>query len=239
VARLNWDVLGERFFETGIDRGVLYIDGQGVAWPGLISVAESPTGGEAKPRYIDGYKYLNLAAAEEFEATITAFFSPPEFARCDGRAEIHPGLFATHQPRRTFDFSYRSKIGNDQNGTDHAYKIHLIYNALAAPADRTYETLDDETEPMTHEWSITTRPPQIFGYRPTSHFVIDSRTTPEATLTTLEDILYGSAEGLPQIPTATSLIDIFASGSVDLETIVYEGGDPSSVPTRFFDGGGV
>lgn len=209
MTRLDWGKPGERFYETGVDRGVLYIDAVGYAWSGLVSVAESLTGGEAKPRYIDGFKYANVAAAEEFEATINAFSAPREFGPCDGSVSVYNGLIATQQPRRPFDFSYRTKIGNDTEGADHAYKIHLVYNALAAPASRTYTTLGQENSPQTLSWRLTTLPPKITGLKPTAHFVIDTRTAPLATLEEIENILYGDAGTNAAMPTVAELMAIF------------------------------
>lgn len=209
MTRLNWDAVGERFYEAGIDRGVLYLNDIGYAWPGLISVAESSSGGEAKPYYMDGYKYVNVAAAEEFQATITAFSSPPEFAICDGMGLVHTGLIATQQRRRPFSFSYRTLIGNDIEGVDHGYKIHLVYNALAAPANRSNNTLGENSSPSTLSWALTTLAPKASGIRPTAHFVIDSRTTPSEVLESVEDILYGTDVLTPTIPTVPELIELF------------------------------
>lgn len=211
MARLNWSAVGERFYETGVDRGVLYVgDIPGVAWTGLTSVSESPTGGEAKPYYIDGIKYLNLSSAEEFEATIEAFASPPEFGPCDGTASIQNGLFVTQQPRKSFGLSYRTKIGNDVDGSDYGYKIHLVYNALAAPSGRSNNTMGDSTDPIGLSWAITTLPPAITGYKPTAHFVIDSRTTAPFRLSSIEEILYGSESGSPRLPSAQDLTSLFS-----------------------------
>jgi hypothetical protein len=145
VARLDWSAIGERFYETGIDRGVLYVGEDGFVWPGLISITESPSGGDAKPFYLDGIKYLNISAAEEFEGTINAFFAPAEFNACDGTVSVHNGLFATQQPRKPFGLSYRTRVGNDIDGAEHAYKVHLVYNALAAPSERENSTLNDSS----------------------------------------------------------------------------------------------
>lgn len=211
MARLNWDIVGGRFFETGVDQGVLYVGiNPGVAWTGLISVAESPTGGEAKPFYMDGIKYLNLSSAEEFAATITAFSSPPEFGPCDGTVAIQNGLYVTQQPRKPFGISYRTKLGNDVDGSDHAYKIHLVYNALASPADRTNNTTTDSPDPANLSWAITTLPPAITGYKPTSHFVIDSRYAEASILSDLEDILYGNSSMSARLPTVAELIGLFS-----------------------------
>lgn len=210
VPRLNWSAVGERFYEAGVDRGVLYVgELAGVPWPGLVSVSESPRGGEARPFYIDGFKYANVAASEEFEATISAFQSPPEFATCDGVSSVHNGLFATQQPRKPFGLSYRTKLGNDTEGVDFAYKIHLVYNALAAPSGRTNSTVGQQLQPNTLSWSITTLPPAISGLRPTAHFVIDSRNTPEALLADVEDILYGSEVSSARLPSVAELLGMF------------------------------
>lgn len=211
MARLNWAAVGERFFETGVDRGVLYVGiDPGVAWTGMISVAEAPTGGEAKPFYMDGFKYLNLSTTEEFAATINAFSSPPEFGPCDGRVSVQNGLYITQQPRKPFGLSYRTKLGNEVDGSDHAYKIHLVYNALAASSDRANNTITDSPDPANLSWTITTMAPAITGYKPTSHFVIDSRFTPEGILISLEDILYGNEASAASLPTPAELIDLFS-----------------------------
>jgi hypothetical protein len=210
MTRLAWNAIGERFFDTGIDHGVLYVDGLGVAWQGLISVSESPSGGGAKPLYIDGFKYLNVALAEEFEATITAFGAPAEFGPCDGLRTVHTGLTATQQPRKSFSMSFRTKIGNDVDGTDHGYKIHLVYNALAAPSGRPNATISDSVEPTQFSWAITTLPPRITGFKPTAHFVIDSRTTDAGVLTQVEDLLYGTEISNPTLPSVATLVGLFS-----------------------------
>jgi hypothetical protein len=211
VPRLNWDVSGERFYETGIDRGVLYVPAlDGVAWSGLTSIEESPSGGDAKPYYLDGFKYLNLSAAEEFEATINAFSSPKEFDQCDGMVSVHNGLLATQQPRQSFGLSYRTLLGNDIEGTDYAYKIHLVYNALAAPGSRTSTTIGSSAEPTDLSWQITTMPPAMTGYKPTAHLIIDSSRTDPAVLAEVEDIVYGSDSNSARQPSPDELAAIFA-----------------------------
>lgn len=209
MTKLLWDMAGSRYYETGLDRGVLFVGNQaGAAWSGLISVSEAPTGGEAKPYYIDGVKYLNIAAAEEFEATINAFSAPIEFAPCDGRALLNNGLFATQQPRSPFNFSYRTKVGNDIDGSDHAYKIHIVYNALAAPTQRNYTTAGDTVEPSSMSWAITTLPPKLTGLKPTSHFAIDTRVSSPAFLSAVEDLLYGTDVDQSRLPTQQELITL-------------------------------
>jgi hypothetical protein len=211
MARINWDARGERYFEIGVDRGVLYLPSvAGVPWTGLTAVNEEPTGAEERSYYLDGLKYLNLRSAEEFEATIEAFNSPAEFNVCDGTVSIHNGLFATQQPRKSFGLSYRTLLGNDLDGMDHAYKIHLVYNALAAPATRNNTTLSDSVDPAKFSWKITTLPPPVTGVKRTAHFVIDSRTADPAVLAEVEDFLYGTTEADAALPTPDELIAIFA-----------------------------
>jgi hypothetical protein len=173
-------------------------------------VAESPSGGDAKPYYLDGVKYLNLSAAEEFEATINAFYSPREFAACDGMSQIHNGLLATQQPRQSFGLSYRTLLGNDTDGSEFGYKIHLVYNALAAPASKTSTTIGSSADPTDFSWDITTLPPPITGYKPTAHLIIDSSTTDPAVLLEVENIIYGSVSTSARQPSPDELVAIFA-----------------------------
>lgn len=212
MAVLVWGNVGERYYETGVDRGVLFpLTGDGVPWNGLVSVAEAPSGGEPRPYYLDGFKYLNLATSEEFAATIEAFSAPDEFDKCDGTASIHNGLFLTQQKRESFGLSYRTRIGNDVDGTDHGYKIHLVYNALASPSSRSNSTLNDSPSPITFSWGITTAPPTISGYKPSAHFVIDSRKTPAMLLRQVEDILYGSPTTSPRLPSVSELMTLMVN----------------------------
>lgn len=211
MPRLIWGAVGERYYEIGVDRGVLYVGlDAGVAWTGLISVSESPTGGDPKPFYIDGMKYLNLAGREEFVATINAFSSPLEFGPCDGTMAIQNGLFITQQPRIPFGLSYRTQLGNDVDGLSHAYKIHLVYNALAAPSSRSNNSVGDTTDPIDFSWAITTLPPAITGYKPAAHFVIDSRFVTGTILADIEDILYGSEALQARLPTVSELVAMFS-----------------------------
>lgn len=212
MAELVWGVSGQRYFETGIDRGVLYPRvGPGVAWSGLTAVNEKPSGGDPTAFYADGYKYLNLSSAEEYAAGIEAFSAPPEFAACDGTTGIHNGLFITQQRRQQFGFSYRTIVGNDSDGSDHGYKIHLVYNALASPSSKNYRTLSNSAEPLSLSWDITTTPPDISGYRPSAHFVIDSRYTPRILMNQFEGILYGTAGTEPYLPSVDELMELFNS----------------------------
>lgn len=210
MTRLTWGDPGTRFYETGVDRGVLYVDpANGVAWSGLTGVSESPTGGEARPRYIDGFKFRNSASAEEFEASIEAFSSPPEFGVCDGTSQIQYGLFATQQRRRAFNFSYRTLIGNDTEGSVPNYKIHIVYNALAAPSSRPNATMSETPSPTAFSWAITTMPKSLSGHRPTAHFIIDSRYTPRGLMKVVEDILYGTDIAPARLPMPSELAMMF------------------------------
>lgn len=210
MPRLEWGVAGQRFYETGVDQGVLYVDSApGVPWMGLIAVSENPSGGDPRPLYIDGVKYLNLSSAEEYEASITALSAPVEFAPCDGAVAIQNGLFATQQPRKSFGFSYRTQIGNDAEGSDFGQKLHVVYNALAAPPQRSSNTINDGVDPLRLTWSISTMAPSITGYRPTAHLVVDSRYADEAALSALEDILYGDASHNARLPAPDEIVVLF------------------------------
>lgn len=210
MARIAWNTAGSRFYEAGVDRGVLYVGTSvGVPWIGLISVEESPTGGEAKPYYIDGMKYLNLSNAAEFEATISAYTYPVEFSQCDGTARIRSGLFFGQQQRKSFGFSYRTAVGNDTEGSQHGYKIHLVYNALATPSSSSASSYSDSVEATEFSWSLTTKSRVIPGRNPTAHVIVDSRYTHPVTLEFIEDILYGSETEVSRLPTPQELVDIF------------------------------
>lgn len=229
MARLVWDAVGERFFEVGVDRGVLYIEGQpGVAWNGLTTVTESPSGGEAQSYYIDGMKYLNVAEAEDFEGTLEAFTYPDVFAECEGLASPYGGLFVTNQVRRPFGLSYRTLIGNDTEGIANGYKIHLLYNVLAEPSNRSNETIDNSPHPQTFSWKITSLPPPITGFRRTSHFIVDSRTADPLALTALENILYGTMSLTPRLPLPNEILTIFETNS---SFVVTDNGDGSFTVT--------
>lgn len=205
MAKLVWDQSGSRVYETGVSKGVLYpmsatqgVYAKGVAWNGLSSVSESPTGAEPSPIYADNIKYLNLLSAEEFEASIEAFTYPDEFAACDGSAEVETGMFVSQQPRKQFALCYQTKVGNDLN-PDAGFKLHIIYGALASPTERAYETVNDSPEAMTFSWELTTTPVEVTGYKPTAHVVIDSTKADPTNLATLLDALYGTAEDDPEI----------------------------------------
>jgi hypothetical protein len=216
MAKIIWDETGKRLYETGADRGVLYplqssgLYTKGTAWNGLQKVSEKPSGAEASPQYADNIKYLNLISAEEFKATIEAFTYPDEFAECDGSAEIQPGVSVGQQSRKTFGLSYRTTLGNDTEGTDYGYKLHLIYGALAAPSEKEYSTMNDKPEAMSLSWEITTTPVAVANFKPTASLVIDSTKVDSAKLAALELILYGNVGVEPRLPLPDEVAAIFA-----------------------------
>lgn len=197
MAKLEWDKTGERLYETGTDRGVLYVaEGTtyptGVAWNGLTGVDESPSGAEANAQYADNIKYLELRSAEEFGATITAYTYPDEFEQCDGSAEPVTGMYIGQQARKRFGLSYRTLIGNDVDGNEHGYILHLIYGATASPSQRSYTTVNDSPEPIEFSWEVTTTPVNITDYKPVAHVRINSTKANSEYLAVLESVLYGT-----------------------------------------------
>lgn len=198
MSKIKWDDTGKRLYETGVKNGVLYPKNsttgdydKGVAWNGLTAVTESPSGAEATPLYADNMKYLNLMSAEEFGATIEAYTYPDEFALCDGTAELAKGVNIGQQSRTIFGLSYKTLVGNDVNGTDLGYKLHLVYGAMAAPSEKAYATVNDSPEAITFSWAVTTTPVAVEGFKPTASIVIDSTKADAAKLAALETILYG------------------------------------------------
>lgn len=208
MAAITWDATGERLFETGVDHGVLYpisssgTYNNGVAWNGLSAITESPSGAEATAVWADNIKYVNLLSAEEFGATVEAYTYPDEFAICDGTAELVDGVIVGQQARKVFGLCYRTKIGNDVDGNDHGYKLHIIYGAQASPSEKAYSTINDSPEAISFSWELTTTPVNVTGMNATSYLVIDSTKCDADKLTALEKILYGSAEPdtAPRLP---------------------------------------
>ena len=197
MAKLVWDQTGDRLYETGVSKGVLYpiqsegAYSKGVAWNGLSSVTESPSGAEANPIYADDMKYLNLLSAEEFSATIEAYTYPDEFAECDGSADIATGVSIGQQKRKIFGLCYRTVLGNDVDSNDHGYKLHLIYGCMAAPSEKAYTSINDSPEAITFSWEVSTTPVNVTGFKPTASITIDSTKAKKEKLTALEEILYG------------------------------------------------
>lgn len=205
MTKIVWDKAGERYYETGVKNAVLYpfasgSYSKGVAWNGIISVTESPTGGEATPLYADDIKYLNLVSNEDFGATIEAYTYPDEFAECNGERKLATGVKISMQERKTFGLSYKTTIGNDTEGTGKGYKLHLVYGCLAAPSEKQYNTINDDPEAITFSWEISTTPVECSGFKPTSHIEIDSRTADPTKLAELEKMLYGGDAGEPKLP---------------------------------------
>ena len=218
MRKLAWDSAGERMFETGVKQGVLYpiqSDGKytkGVAWNGLTAVTESPSGAEATPLYADDIKYLNLLSNEEFGATIEAYTYPDEFAECDGSAELVTGVMIGQQKRKVFGLCYRTTIGNDVDGNDHGYKLHLIYGCLAAPSEKAYSTINDSPEAITFSWEVTTTPVNVEGFKPTSQITIDSTKADPTKLAALEAVLYGGAETEAKLPLPDEVATLMSAG---------------------------
>ena len=205
MSKLVWDVVGERNYETGVSKGVLYpmVSGaypKGVAWSGLTTVTETASGAEATPLYADNIKYLNLMSVEELGGTIEAYTAPDEFGACDGTAELTTGVSIGQQPRQTFGLAYQTILGNDTENNKHGYKIHLIYGALASPTERSYATVNHSPEAMTMSWEFSTTPVSVTGFEPTSLVVIDSTKVDAEKLAAFEAIIYGSEDQEARLP---------------------------------------
>lgn len=223
MSALTWDNVGERYYETGVDRGVLYpyktVNGTagyqtGVAWNGLTAVNENPSGAEPTALYADNIKYLNLISNEEYGCTIEAYTYPDEFAECDGSAEPATGVYFSQQPRIPFGFTYRTKIGNDIVGSEKGYKIHLIYNALASPSGKSYGTINESPDAMTLSWEVTTTPIAASGFKPLAHIVIDSTKVNDAgKMKAIEDVLYGTLDTEPRLPLPDEVVTIIQGGA--------------------------
>jgi hypothetical protein len=233
VGRIAWDKTGERYYEAGVDRGVLYTDKStvatedgkytnGVAWNGLTAVTESPSGAEATPLYANNRKYLNIISNEEFAGSIEAYTYPDEFSECDGSKEIIPGLYIGQQARKTFGMSYRTLIGNDVDEAGAAYKLHLVYHALAGVSEKARNTINENLEPEPFSWDFTTTSVDMASndptlaslkLKPTAHIVVDSRTISAEKLKELEDILYGTAETAPYLPSPDAVYNLLKAAA--------------------------
>lgn len=225
MSKIVWDTVGERYYETGVKNGVLYpiqtggTYNKGVAWNGLTAVTESPSGAEATALYADDIKYLNLLSNEEFGATVEAYTYPDEFAECDGSAALATGVMIGQQKRKTFGLCYRTSVGNDVDGSDYGYKLHLVYGCLAAPSERAYATINDSPEAITFSWEISTTPVNVNGFKPTSQITIDSKKVDAGKLASLEEILYGKDgtgagdNGVdPRLPLPDEIATLFSEG---------------------------
>ena len=218
MPKLTWDNTGERIFETGVKQGVLYpiqSDGKytkGVAWNGLTAVTESPSGAEATALYADDIKYLNLLSNEEFGATIEAYTYPDEFAECDGSAELATGVMIGQQKRKIFGLCYRTTIGNDVEGNDYGYKLHLVYGCLAAPSEKGYSTINDNPDAITFSWEVSTTPVNVAGFKPTSQITIDSTKVDPTKLAALEAVLYGAEAAEAKLPLPDEVATLMSAG---------------------------
>ena len=206
MSKIVWDAVGDHIFETGVRNGVLYLkDAQGayntgVAWNGLTSVSESPEGAEPTDLYADDIKYLSLMSAENFKATIEAYTYPVEFEECDGSATIAKGVVIGQQSRKPFGLCYRTSIGNDTDGNEHGYKLHIVYGCQASPSEKQYSTINDSPDAVTFSWEVSTTPVNVTGKKPTATLIIDSTKADKAKLTALEAILYGAESTEPRLP---------------------------------------
>ena len=217
MSKIVWDQTGERLYETGVKQGVLYIPAsgvysKGVAWNGLTAVTESPSGAEATALYADDIKYLNLMSNEEFGCTIEAYTYPDEFAACDGSASLAKGVSIGQQPRKTFGLCYRTTIGNDVEGNDYGYKLHLVYGCLAAPSEKGYSTINDNPDAITFSWEVSTTPVNVEGFKPTSQITIDSTKADPTKLAALEAVLYGGAETEAKLPLPDEVATLMSAG---------------------------
>ena len=224
MSKLVWSKTGEKTYETGVEKGVLYVQDatgaypKGVVWNGLTAVTESPKGAESNPLYADNVKYLNLVSAEEFNATIEAYTYPEEFEICDGSSELALGVSVGQQTRKAFGLCYKTMLGNDTEGSEHGYKLHIIYNAQAAPSEKGYKTINDSPEAITLSWELTTTPVEVTGKKASATITIDSTKVDPTKLKTLEDILYGkdavtepvAPEVIARLPFPDEIAAIFA-----------------------------
>lgn len=214
MAKITWDDTGDRLYETGVKNVVLYPMGsngayeQGVAWNGVTAITESPSGAEAEALYADDIKYLELRSREEFGATIEAYTYPDEFAACDGSAELIKGVKIGQQPRKTFGLCYKTTVGNDTEGEEHGYKIHLVYGCKAAPSEKAYATINDSPEAITFSWEVTTTPVEVANHKPTAHVEFDSTVLTKNQMEAIEKLLYGSDQesDKPTLPLPSAIL---------------------------------
>ena len=217
MSKILWDAIGDHIFETGVRNGVLYLKGAegtydtGVAWNGLTSVSESPEGAEVTDLYADDIKYLSLMSAENFKATIEAYTYPVEFEECDGSATIAKGVVIGQQSRKPFGLCYRTTIGNDTDGNEHGYKLHIVYGCQASPSEKQYSTINDSPDAVTFSWEVSTTPVNVTGKKPASTLIIDSTKADKSKLTALEAILYGSEQDEPRLPLPDEIVTLMGT----------------------------
>lgn len=235
MAKLLWDQSGERTYETGVDHGILFVQeggvyGNGVAWNGLTTVTESPSGAEASAIYADNIKYLNLYSAEEFGCTIEAYTYPDEFGVCDGSADIATGVSIGQQERKSFGFAYRTRLGNDTDGDSHGYKLHLIYGCRASTTQKGYSTVNDSPEAINFSWEVTTTPVTVEGFRPTANVIIDSTKTDPTKLATINAMLEGTDDTYTKLTSSTAP-DNWSTNYTDYYTYNSTTGEYTKVPS--------
>lgn len=223
MTALTWDDVGERLFETGVEKGVLYLPDEtgeyvdGVAWNGLTTVTESPTGADATPQYADNIKYLNLISVEEFAGTVEAFTYPEEFCQCDGTALPVAGVAVGQQTHRPFGLCYRTLLGNDLEGTDHGFKLHMVYGAQAAPSEKAYATVNDSPAAIAFSWALWTTPVAVTDLKPSASLTVDSTKVDADALDDLLNILYG-AEGVDaRLPLPDEIIGMFEGTTTEVD----------------------
>lgn len=229
MVQINWEAVGERYYDTGLSHGVLYVDGSyGVPWNGLASVTEAPSGGVPTTYFLDGVPYNSASSVEEFSGTIEAFSSPEEFDECEGMVHVGNGLYDTNRYRKAFGFCYRTLVGNDVDGSDHSYKIHLIYNALASTSKKRVGTLSDQMSLSPLSWDITTKPTDVPSASPSAHIIIDATVTRQSVLASIEDRLYGGDNVYPYLPSPSELYELFLHDPV---LTIFDNGDGSFTVT--------
>ena len=213
MSKIEWNKVGNRFYETGVSKAVLYpqVSGaypKGVAWDGVTGVTESPSGAEPTALWAGNIKHAVMMSTEEYAATIEAYMSPKEFDACDGSAEITPGVTIGQQTRQAFGFSYVTNVGNDTDGLEHAYKLHIVYGCMASPSERGHSTINESPEAETLSWEVSTTPVEVPGYKPTATFTFDSRTTDASKLAAIEAVLYGSEDTDARLPLPAELFTL-------------------------------
>lgn len=219
MAALTWDAVGKKLYETGVEKGVLYLldnlgkYSKGYAWNGLTGVTESPSGAEATALYADNIKYLSLYSAEEFGGTIEAYMYPPEFEECDGTAELETGVVIGQQDRSIFGLCYKTLKGNDLKANAYGYKLHLVYGCQVSPSEKAYSTVNDSPEAITFSWEFTTTPVPVTGFKPTATVTIDSTIAGATKMAAIEAILYGNTTTEARLPLPDEVAEIMADSS--------------------------
>lgn len=234
MTQLQWDQVGDRLYEAGVDRGVLYVpNGPGVSWNGLISVNEKTIGNELAPVFYEGVKIAEAMSPGDYAGSLRAYTYPDEFMLFEGTIDAGNGLYLGNQRPERFGLSYRTKMGNDVDGLDHSYKIHVLYNLLAIPAEKTYQTTQG-VEAMSFEWAITAIPEIVPGYRPTAHLIFDTRYMDPQFISDIEDTLYGTESTPPTLPPISTLVSFSAGWVIIRITDNFDGTWTATGPDELF-----